>query len=515
YAWNLTPQAFVPGLSRIRSGDTKGYIWPAVIGTFLAGAGYEDRHADKVAKRSQSDGLGSIFATPLVLGTYSLWTNGGFLLIAQDQYKNIRNQRAEYRRTIQNRNILLAGALATFGMAVIDGALMSDSQGFFYTTPGPGVGPIPGTRNLSNSTFTWKFTKDVWIPGKVRRNAGDTAGTVTLGIFGALGAVTLYESYHQYQLVRTSRRLKDSVANQAVTNPILGVALASYWTNPGFVYAVFDNNRQFTSLRNQYRRSTQVQVAAVGTAAFLYIFQVLDAASYSSSPGFFGPAPFEPGTNPPPMADMYCFGGPCVYSVTSNFRMRASAFIPGRTRIQNGDKKAGYMIAGTMIGFGAAAVFEDYEANKARRAAIRAGNSGVNALFSSQLAVAAGYQYWTSSSYLFLYQQYYHDVRKQSRAYSRAVNARTTMLGGAAILYGLQFLDATTLPASNASISTEKQIAFSEAATFTQANVASHLLGDLKQDLRREAVHGLVQDRIEFKDRFPYDVAEFHKTFAF
>jgi hypothetical protein len=89
------------------------------------------------------------------------------------------------------------------------------------------------------------------------------------------------------------------------------------------------------------------------------------------------------------------------------------------------------------------------------------------------------------------------------------------MLGGAAILYGLQFLDATTLPASSASISTEKQIAFAEAATFTQANVASHLLGDLKQDLRREAVHGLVQDRIEFKDRFPYDVAEFHKTFAF
>ncbi len=511
YKWKFTLGTFVPGMTRWRSGDRKGYLWPGFIGLFAAGAVYEDRRADRVAKESVN-GLGAIFHSPLVLGTYSYWTQPGFLLVAADQYKNLRNQRKEYRNAIAVRNGMLVGALLTYGLAVLDSAKFDDKNAFFFPEVGEGTGPIPMTRTLSNSNLTWKFSRDVWIPGKVRRDAGDFKGTITLGVIGGLAAGVVYEGYHQYRVARAADRLHDSAFNQLVSGPF-AIGTYQYWTNPGLLYAVYDNNRQFKKLNHEYQMSRSYQLAYAGTAAFLYLFQVLDAATFSSDPGFFGPAKFEPGSNPLPMADMVCSGGPCSYSVGSTFQPRLAAFIPGRARMQNGDRKAGYAIAGSMVALGSLAVYEDYEANRARRAAVRAGREGVNSLFTSQIAVAAAYQYWTQPAYLVVFEQYYESVRKASRRYERAVRARTMFLGSAGIVYALQFLDGATLPRTSASSSQGHDP--SEIAHSSVAPLSEQDRDLIRRDLRSEALGEIAQEKNRFHERFLYDIAEFHQTYSF
>lgn len=451
YSWNMRPTAFIPGLTQIRAGDKTGYAWIGVLGGVLGAAISEDRRAEKVAKRAASDGLGPIFSSPLVFGTYSLWTQPTFLILANNEFKNQKHLRNQYQSHIQNRNVLLGSAVILYAFQIIDAALAGSGQKFHFRNP-VGTGPMPMQTNLANSTFTWKFDRDVWVPGRVRSRAGSPYGKVTAGALIGLGTLFGYELYESNRLINGAVKLRESTLNQAVTTWIAPLT-SGFWTNPAFVYAVGDNNRQFQSLRRQFHHSRQRQILYAGSAAIIYFVSVFDAASYSSDSRFFDAAKIAPGANPLPMADIYCAGGPCIYSPAAEpaFKFTAAALVPGRVRKLQGHTVTGNILLGATIGTLSAALYKQYESERLARAATSLNNDGLNAIFSNTIAFAGTYSLWTDTTYVVLFSEYYRQLRRYSRSYARAQQTRNVLLSLSAGIYLAQFLDAGALSAGRTS----------------------------------------------------------------
>lgn len=452
YSWNMQISAFVPGLTQIRSGDKKGYAWIGVLAAVLGGAYAEDRKADQAAQAATSSGLAPIFSGPLVLTTYNLWTQPSFLILAGDQFKNQRHLRKDYRTHIRNRNILIGSAVVLYAFQIIDAAIAGTGQKFHFRNPS-GIGPMPMQTNLANSSFTWNFTKDVWVPGRVRMRDNSFYGKFTVGALLTLGGLFVYDSYESNRLINQAVDLRESPLNKAVTT-FIAPFTSPFWTNPSFVYAVGENNRQYQSLRRQFRESRQRQILYAGTALALYFASVFDAATYTSTPRFFGPAPLASGSNPLPMADMYCSGGPCLYSPAADpaFKFSAASLVPGRVRKQQGYSTMGNVMLGTTIGALAAAAYSHYESEKTASSARQLNSSGLNSLFSNSFAFIGTSSYWTDTGYVLLFSDYYTRLRRYSRAYDRHQQARNVALGVAGAIYLAQFLDAGALHARSAAL---------------------------------------------------------------
>lgn len=447
FTWNMRLTAFVPGLTQVRAGDRKGYAWMGVLGAFAGAALYEDRRADNAAKSAASEGLGPVFSSPLVFATYSYWSQPAFLAFAADELTSQRNLRRDYRRHIYNRNILLGSAVILYGFQIIDAALAGTDQRFNFKNPS-GTGPLPMQANLANSSFTWKFSRDVWVPGRVRLRDNSFFGKATVGGLGALGGLFLYETYESNRLINSAIKLREAPLNQLITSWTAPFT-AGYWSNPGFLYAVGDNNRQYRSLRRQFTHSRQRQFLYGAAAVALYTLSVLDAASYTSERRFFDAAEIPAGTNPLPMADMYCGSGPCLYSPASDasFKFTSRAFVPGGVRRDSGFAKTGTIIFAATAGTLAVAAYEHYETERLAKAANRLNGEGFNALFSNSLAFAGTYSYWTDTTYALLFADYYRQLRQYSRAYKSAEQTRNILISVSAAIYLGQFLDAGALQA--------------------------------------------------------------------
>jgi hypothetical protein len=450
YTWNMQISAFVPGLTQIRAGDKKGYAWIGVMGAVLGGAYAEDRKADKSAALASSSGLAPIFSSPLVLTTYSLWTQPSFLILAGDQFKNQRHLRKDYSNHIRNRNILIGSAVVLYAFQIIDAAIAGSGQKFHFRNP-TGTGPMPMQTNLANSSFTWKFNRDVWVPGRVRMRDNSFYGKFTVGALLALGGAFVYDTYESNRLIGAAVDLRESPLNKAVTT-FIAPFTSPYWTNPSFVYAVGENNRQYQSLRSQFRDARQRQILYAGTALALYFASVFDAATYTSTPRFFEPAQVAPGSNPLPMADMYCSGGPCMYSpaVDPAFKFSAASLVPGRVRKLQGYSKTGNILLGTTIGALVVAGYNHYQAEQTASAARRLNSSGLNTLFSNSAAFIGTSSYWTDTGYVLLFSDYYSQLRGYSRSYENSQQTRNVALGVAGAIYLIQFLDAGALNARSA-----------------------------------------------------------------
>ncbi|MBL8019517.1 MAG: IPT/TIG domain-containing protein [Leptospirales bacterium] len=490
YNWKMQTAAFVPGLVRIRSADRKGYTWPALLGGLVLGSVYENNKADKTVTAAEGSGLAPILSGPMVLGTTSLWTNSGFVTLATMEYQNQKKFRNTYRIHIRNRNILLGSAVLLYGFQIIDAALIDDTNGFFFAPKATIVGPVPGQRNLQNSDVSFKFSRDAWIPGKVRRSREDRVGTITLGVLAGLGAGFAYETYNANRIRRAAVRLKDAPLHQFLSSPLLPFS-SSYWTNPAFIYPVVAESQDYKSLKRQYKKSQQLQGAYALAGALVYLVQVFDAAALQANSSLFAPAKLAPGTNPPPMPDMYCTSGGCMYAPASDFyfKPKGNAFVPGRARSQNGNNVTGNVILGAFIAASAGAAYEGYLTYKARRGAIRENSNGANVLFSNQFVVLAGSQYWTNPAYVTLFTDYYLKIRRYDRKFSRSSTAQNTLLGVAAGIYLAQFIDAATLGAGKTSLNEIK----SPVASALESQGASLRIDS---DLQREKIEFLAQEKI-------------------
>lgn len=133
------------------------------------------------------------------------------------------------------------------------------------------------------------------------------------------------------------------------------------------------------------------------------------------------------------------------------FKFTAASLVPGRVRKLQGHTVTGNILLGATIGTLSAALYKQYESERLARAATQLNNDGLNAIFSNSIVFAGTYSYWTDTTYVVLFSEYYRQLRRYSRSFARAQHTRNVLLSVTAGIYLAQFLDAGALSAGRTS----------------------------------------------------------------